>query len=100
MEGHEECAEIEEYCLAGDPGGDDAWDEWDTAFCGAMMAEPEPVDVPGCTDILAKNWDINATSDDGSCEPFVFETEDEVPGFGLLAAVAAIGVALILRRRL
>ena len=58
------------------------------------------VDVPGCTDILAKNWDINATSDDGSCEPFVFETEDEVPGFGLLAAVAAIGVALILRRRL
>jgi hypothetical protein len=58
----------------------------------------EPEDVPGCMDSAADNFNADATSDDGSCEYTV--DVDEVPGFGLLAAVAAIGVALILRRRL
>ena len=58
----------------------------------------EPEDVPGCMDSAADNYNADATSDDGSCEYTV--DVDEVPGFGLLAAVAAIGVALILRRRL
>jgi PGF-CTERM protein len=49
-------------------------------------------------DSAADNFNADATSDDGSCEYTV--DVDEVPGFGLLAAVAAIGVALILRRRL
>ena len=62
---------------------------------------------------LANNFNADATEADGSCtfdtepepepepdpepEP---EEEDEVPGFGLLSAIAALGVALILRRRL
>ncbi|HIA98073.1 MAG TPA: PGF-CTERM sorting domain-containing protein, partial [Marine Group III euryarchaeote] len=32
-------------------------------------------------------------------EPEPKEEADEVPGFGLLSAVAAIGVVLLLRRR-
>ena len=67
--------------------------------------------VIGCMDSTANNYNADATSDDGSCtfdtvepepepEPEPEEEEDEVPGFGLLGAFAAIGVALILRRRL
>ena len=40
--------------LAGCAGGDD--DD-----------EPEPVDVMGCTDATANNYNADATSDDGSC---------------------------------
>jgi len=83
--------------------------------------------VPGCMDSTANNYNADATVDDGSCtfdttepepEPVVDDTTnqtaaednvtkdeiaevvDEVPGFGLLSAVAAIGVVLLLRRRL
>jgi PGF-CTERM protein len=70
--------------------------EVDDGTCTFDTTEPE--DVPGCMDSAADNYNADATSDDGSCEYTV--DEDEVPGFGLLAAVAAIGVALILRRRL
>jgi branched-chain amino acid transport system substrate-binding protein len=86
-----------------------------------------PVPVPGCMDSTANNYNADATVDDGSCtfdttepepEPVVDDTTnqtaaednvtkdeiaevvDEVPGFGLLSAVAAIGVVLLLRRRL
>ena len=64
-------------------------------------------------DNTANNYNADATEDDGSCtfdadpvdntttEPEVVEEEaDEVPGFGLLSAVAAIGAVLLLRRRL
>jgi hypothetical protein len=78
-------------------------------------------------DSTANNYNADATVDDGSCtfdttepepEPVVDDTTnqtaaednvtkdeiaevvDEVPGFGLLSAVAAIGVVLLLRRRL
>jgi PGF-CTERM protein len=49
-------------------------------------------------DSTANNYNADATEDDGSCT--FDEEEDEVPGFGLLSAIAALGVALILRRRL
>ena len=112
-EENEDCVDAEEWCSAGDPGGDDAWGEWDTAFCGAFTAEPEPEPeaVVGCMDNTANNYNADATedSDPTACtfdvveEPEVVEEEeeaDEVPGFGLLSAVAAIGVVLLLRRRL
>jgi len=106
--GNEACAEIEEWCAAGSTD-DEPWGEWETAFCGAFTAEPEPEAVVGCMDNTANNYNADATEDDGSCtfdvveepEPEVVEDEaDEVPGFGLLSAVAAIGVVLLLRRRL
>ncbi len=65
--------------------------------------------VRGCTDSTANNFNADANEEDNSCtfdvepepepepEP---EEEDEVPGFGLMSAIAAIGVVLILRRRL
>ncbi len=65
--------------------------------------------VPGCMDSTANNYNADATEDDPSnpCtfdavepEPEPEEEADEVPGFGLLSAVAAIGVVLLLRRRL
>lgn len=67
----------------------------DDASC-TFDVEPEP--VPGCMDSTANNYNADATEDDGSCT--FDEEEDEVPGFGLLSAIAALGVALILRRRL
>jgi len=67
----------------------------DDASC-TYDVEPEP--VPGCMDSTANNYNADATEDDGSCT--FDEEEDEVPGFGLLSAIAALGVALILRRRL
>jgi PGF-CTERM protein len=72
-------------------------DDWDRGFCGAF-AEP----VLGCMDSTANNYNADATedSDPSSCTFDVVEEPDEVPGFGLLSAVAAIGVVLLLRRRL
>jgi PGF-CTERM protein len=80
---------------------------------GGIAKKPAPADVPGCMNSTANNYNADATSDDGSCtfdtvepepepepEPVVEEEEDEVPGFGLLSAVAALSVVLILRRRL
>jgi len=65
---------------------------------GSCTFDAEPVAVPGCMDSTANNYNADATEDDGSC---TFDEEaDEVPGFGLLSAIAALGVALILRRRL
>ena len=69
-----------------------------------------PVAVPGCMDSTANNYNADATvdgpGDDKGCtfdavepEPEPKEETDEVPGFGLLSAIAAIGVALVLRRR-
>ena len=69
----------------------------------------DAVVVPGCMDSTANNYNADATEDDPSnpCtfdavepEPEPEEEADEVPGFGLLSAVAAIGVVLLLRRRL
>jgi len=67
----------------------------------------DAVVVSGCMDSTANNYNADATEDDGSCtfdvvepEPEPKEEADEVPGFGLLSAVAAIGVVLLLRRRL
>jgi hypothetical protein len=109
--GNEFCAEITEECAAGSTE-EEPWDEWFTAFCGAFTAEPEPEAVIGCMDNTANNYNADATedSDPTACtfdavepepEPEVVEEEaDEVPGFGLLSAVAAIGVVLLLRRRL
>jgi PGF-CTERM protein len=59
-------------------------------------------------DDTANNYNADATEDsvptdctfDVVEEPVVEEEADEVPGFGLLSAVAAIGVVLLLRRRL
>jgi PGF-CTERM protein len=49
-------------------------------------------------DSTANNYNANATMvDDVGCT--FDKVEDEVPGFGLLSAVAAIGVVLLLRRR-
>jgi len=54
----------------------------------------------------ANNYNAEATEDDGSCtfdvveDTEVEEAADEVPGFGLISAVAAIGAVLLLRRRL
>ena len=66
----------------------------------------DAVVVSGCMDSTANNYNADATEDDGSCtfdvvepEPEPEEEADEVPGFGLLSAVAAIGVVLLLRRR-
>ncbi len=66
----------------------------------------DAVVVSGCMDSTANNYNADATEDDGSCtfdvvepEPEPKEEADEVPGFGLLSAVAAIGVVLLLRRR-
>ena len=84
---------------------------WEVGFCGVITAEAEPEAVPGCMDNTANNYNADATedSDPTACtfdvveepEPEVVEEEaDEVPGFGLLSAVAAIGVVLLLRRRL
>ena len=104
-------AEMEEWCGDAEFEGED---EWETAFCAAINAEPEPepeppVAVIGCMDDTANNYNADATEDDPSnpCtfdavepEPEPEEEADEVPGFGLLSAVAAIGVVLLLRRRL
>ena len=121
-EDNEDCAETAEFCPAGDPGGDDAWPEWETAFCGgynAFFEEEVEVAVIGCMNSTANNYNADATedSDPSSCtfdaetepetetnetvtEEEVEEAADEVPGFGLLSAVAAIGAVLLLRRRL
>ena len=105
----EGCAEFEAWC--GDAGFEGE-DDWESAFCAAWNAEPEPEAVIGCMDDTANNYNADATedSDPTACtfdavepepEPEVVEEEaDEVPGFGLLSAVAAIGVVLLLRRRL
>ena len=109
--GNEFCADMEEWCAAGSTE-DEPWGDWETAFCGAFTAEPEPEAVIGCMDDTANNYNADATedSDPTACtfdavepepEPEVVEEKaDEVPGFGLLSAVAAIGVVLLLRRRL
>ena len=93
---------------------EDEAEDWDRGFCGVITAEPEPEPEPepeaviGCMDSTANNYNADATedSDPTACtfdvveEPVVEEEPDEVPGFGLLSAVAAIGVVLLLRRRL
>jgi len=87
---------------------EDEAEDWDRGFCGVITAEPEPEAVIGCMDDTANNYNADATedSDPTACtfdvveEPVVEEEADEVPGFGLLSAVAAIGVVLLLRRRL
>jgi hypothetical protein len=91
-----------------DEGTEDAWtqlywcnsddfadqaNDWEKAFCEALMAEPEPEPVV--------DDNTNATADDSNVtQEEVAEAIDEVPGFGLLSAVAAIGVVLLFRRKL
>ena len=90
-----------------------SWGLFEGLTDGGIAKKPAPADVPGCMNSTANNYNADATSDDGSCtfdtvepepepepEPVVEEEEDEVPGFGLLSAVAALSVVLILRRRL
>ena len=65
---------------------------WEKGVCAVLTAEPEDTTVDDTTDDTTD--DTNVTAED------VEEAVDEVPGFGLLSAVAAIGVVLLLRRRL
>ena len=89
-------------------GFDDESEPWDRGFCEVLTKEPA-TDVMGCTDSTANNYNVEATKDDGSCtfdnegnttKEDLEEAADEVPGFGLLSVVAAIGAVLLLRRRL
>jgi len=80
---------------------------WEKGVCAVLTAEPEPEVVSGCMNETANNYNAAATEDDGSCTfdtvedtTKVEEAADEVPGFGLISAVAAIGAVLLLRRRL
>ena len=61
----------------------------DTAFCGAITAEEEVVEE-----------EEETTTNETVTEDEIEEAADEVPGFGLISAVAAIGAVLLLRRRL
>ena len=99
-EDHEECADVEEWCSAGDPGGDDAWDEWDTAFCGGFNPEEEVVEEEVVEEEVVEEETTEEETTEEVTEEDVEEAADEVPGFGLLSAVAAIGAVLLLRRRL
>ena len=68
--------------------------EWDTAFCKALhytapAEEEEEV-------VEEEETQTNETVTEEDIEDVV----DEVPGFGLISAVAAIGAVLLLRRRL
>jgi branched-chain amino acid transport system substrate-binding protein len=78
--------------FADEANHDEGQYDWDKAFCEGLMAEPEDTTADDTTDDTDDN--TNVTADD------VEEVVDEVPGFGLLSAVAAIGVVLLLRRRL
>ena len=86
-----------------------SWGLFEGLTDGGIATKPEPVvsAVLGCMDSTANNYNADATEDDSSCtfdivedNVTVEEVADEVPGFGLLSAVAAIGVVLLLRRRL
>ena len=99
-EDHEGCAEVEEWCSAGDPGGDDAWDEWDTAFCGGFNPEEEVVEEEVVEEEVVEEETTEEETTEEVTEEDVEEAADEVPGFGLLSAVAAISAVLLLRRRL
>jgi branched-chain amino acid transport system substrate-binding protein len=72
-------------------------EEWETGFCkGLHFVEPvDPVDDPVVDDPV-----VDPADDGNVTQEEVAEAIDEVPGFGLLSAVAAIGVVLLLRRRL
>ncbi len=52
-----------ETCSDGEQNGDETGVDCGGALCNACN-----VDVPGCTDASAHNYDVNATVDDGSCE--------------------------------
>ena len=87
-EDNEECTETKAWCEAGS-SEDEPWDEWETAFCGAITAEEEVVEE-----------EEETTTNETVTEEEIEEAADEVPGFGLISAVAAIGAVLLLRRRL
>ena len=92
---NEECAETKAWCEAGS-SEDEPWDELDTAFCGAITAEEEVVEEE--EEVVEEEEET--TTNETATEEEIEEAADEVPGFGLISAVAAIGAVLLLRRRL
>jgi len=76
-----------------------SWGLFDGLTDGGIAKKPAEVDVVGCMDSTANNYDADATKQDDDVVCTFDEVTDEVPGFGLLSAVAAIGVVLLLRRR-
>ena len=94
-EDNEECAETKAWCEAGS-SEDEPWDEWETAFCGAITAEEEVVEEE--EEVVEEEEET--TTNETVTEDEIEEAADEVPGFGLISAVAAIGAVLLLRRRL
>ena len=93
-EDNEECTETKAWCEAGS-SEDEPWDEWETAFCGAITAEEEVVEE----EVVVEEEEATTTNETVT-EDEIEEAADEVPGFGLISAVAAIGAVLLLRRRL
>ena len=85
----EECAVIVEECATTD-------DEEADDFCAAFESYVAEEEVEETTEeeTTEEETDTNMTVED------VEEAADEVPGFGLISAVAAIGAVLLLRRRL
>ena len=73
-------------------------DEWEIAFCDALKAALAPADDP--VDDPADDPVDEPATNETVTEEDVEEAADEVPGFGLISAVAAIGAVLLLRRRL
>jgi len=83
-----------------------SWGLFEGLTDDGIPTKPVPA-VLGCMDNTANNYNADATEDDSSCtfdtvedNTTVEEVADEVPGFGLLSAVAAISIVLLLRRRL
>ena len=73
-------------------------DEWEIAFCDALKAALAPADDP--VDDPADDPVDEPATNETVTEEDVEEAADEVPGFGLISAVAAIGAVLLHRRRL
>ncbi|MDP6364428.1 MAG: hypothetical protein QF519_06075, partial [Candidatus Poseidoniia archaeon] len=70
---------------------------------GGGMAGSWTEPVMGCTDSTANNYNAEAMMDDGSCtfDPTGGGEDDTggIPGFGLLAAIAAAGAVVLLGRK-
>ena len=69
--------------------------EWDTAFCKALHYT-----APAEEEEEVVEEEEETQTNETVTEEDIEEVVDEVPGFGLISAVAAIGAVLLLRRRL